>query len=228
LSPAPSGEPALQLRQQSPDGPRPHGGEPWPDAARHDRRQPEAADRCQEGAAVAEILDRHLGCPSAEPADVADAFHDVDVPALKRDPYIEAAALRADREKVRSAGRWFVRNCGDRCSASVGLALLATDWVIEDGDVEFLWTIGLLSSRFTALAVECLNCPDAVLWRCWSTSWRADRPHGADALPPSGQVIAKCSTVPNGGPSRSSLASLPEVGRLTSSAVGLCRRAGAV
>lgn len=40
---------------------------------------------------------------------------------------IAAAALRADRQRVQHTGRWLVRHSTDRCSATVGLALLAAD-----------------------------------------------------------------------------------------------------
>jgi len=40
--------------------------------------------------------------------------------------HIAAAALRADLRRVQQAGRWLVRHGPDRCSALIGLALLAT------------------------------------------------------------------------------------------------------
>ena len=85
---------------------------------------------------------------------LAWAFHDVYVP-IQRNEHIAAAALRADRSRVQLAGRWLVRHSPDRCSAVVGLALLAADWAEED--VGLIKIIGLLSDRFCPLAAAALK-----------------------------------------------------------------------
>jgi hypothetical protein len=185
-------EHALRLHRRSPDGPLVRGGEPYPDASRHDRRSPQAAGQRSEGAAVAEFLDRHFGRADASPSELADAFHGVYVP-LSRNRHIEAAALRADRERVRVTGRWLVRHSDDRCSTLVGLALLATDGVVEDDDIAMLRTIGLLSGRFARLAVECLVArarADAVLWLAQRvTTW--GRVYAIEALCRGGAGLAR-------------------------------------
>jgi hypothetical protein len=147
---------------------------PFPDAAADDRESPQAPGQRREGVAVAEILDRHFARPDAEPSELVYAFHDVYVPAVSRNPHVDAAALRADRERVRAAGRWLVRHSGDRCSVSVGLALLATDPVVESDDIVLLRTIGLRSDFFAALAIECL----AVRARRDVVRWLAERTTG--------------------------------------------------
>jgi hypothetical protein len=107
----------------------------------------------------------HFGKADAPPSELADAFHDVDVP-IHHNEHIAAAALRADRQRVQQTGRWLVRHSTDRCSATVGLALLATDWAEED--VPLIQTIGLLSDRFGPLAAEALRRrrggEEALLW----------------------------------------------------------------
>jgi hypothetical protein len=96
---------------------------------------------------------------------LAWAFHDVHVP-IQRNEHIAAAALRADRSRVQLAGRWLVRHSPDRCSAVVGLALLAADWAEED--VGLIKIIGLLSDRFCPLAAAALKRrrggTEALLW----------------------------------------------------------------
>lgn len=93
---------------------------------------------------------------------------------IHRSEHIAAAALRVDRQRVQQTGRWLVRHSTDRCAATVGLALLATDWA-ED-DIPLIRTIGLLSERFGALAAEALQrrCGggEALLW----LAKRAGRP----------------------------------------------------
>ena len=87
-------------------------------------------------------------------SDLVDAFRDVYVP-IHRNDHIVAAALRADRHRVRQTGRWLVRHSTDRNAATVGLALLAADWA-ED-DIPLIQTIGLLSNHFGPLAAEALQ-----------------------------------------------------------------------
>jgi hypothetical protein len=146
----------LHQHQQDPDSPLPRDGEPYPDDDRHRRRQrPQPhRDRRLDGADVAAILDSHFGKADAPPSELADGFHDVDVP-IHHNEHIAAAALRADRRRVRQTGRWLVRHSTDRCSATVGLALIATDWAEED--IPLIQTIGLLSNRFGPLASEALR-----------------------------------------------------------------------
>ncbi|MEU4404769.1 hypothetical protein AB0F88_09605 [Streptosporangium sp. NPDC023963] len=69
-------------------------------------------------------------CRSAA-GELAGAFHGLYIP-IHHNEHIAAAALRADKRRVQRAGRWLVRHSGDRCSATVGLALLATGWAEED------------------------------------------------------------------------------------------------
>ncbi len=158
---------ALRLHQQDPDGVLPRDGEPYPDDELHRRRQrPQAPkDRRLDGADVAAILDVHFGKAGASHEELADAFHGVDIP-IHRNEHIAAAALRADRRLVQRTGRWLVRHSTDRCSATVGLALLATDSAEED--IPAIQTIGLLSKRFGPLAAEALRRrsggAEALLW----------------------------------------------------------------
>ena len=145
---------ALRLHQQDPDSPLSRDGRPFPDEARHRRRSPREKDSRRSGIEAAAILDRHFDKPDAPASDLAEAFHDVEVP-IHRNEHITAAALRADRQRVRQTGRWLVRHSTDRCSAIIGLALLATDWVEED--IPLIQTIGLLSNTFGPLAAEALR-----------------------------------------------------------------------
>ncbi|MET7394863.1 hypothetical protein ABZS66_15375 [Dactylosporangium sp. NPDC005572] len=114
---------------------------------------------------MAAILDVHFGRADAPPSELADAFHDVDVP-IHHNEHIAAAALRADRQRVQRTGRWLVRHSTDQCSATVGLALLAAGWAEED--IPLIQTIGLLSNRFGPLAAEALRRrragEQALLW----------------------------------------------------------------
>lgn len=160
-------EHALRLHRQNPDGILPDDGEPYPDDEgyrRRSRSRPKS-DRRRDGADVAALLDRHFSEPDAPPGRLADAFRDSDVP-IHRNGHIAAAALRADRQRVRQTGRWLVRHSTDRNAATVGLALLAAGWA-ED-DIPLIQTIGLLSHRFGPLAVEALERRsgggDALLW----------------------------------------------------------------
>jgi hypothetical protein len=160
-------EHALRLHQQDPGSAIPRDGEPYPDDEAHRRppRPRESNDRRLRGADVAAVLDAHFAKTNAPPSELADAFHDLDVP-IHHNEHIVAAALRADRQRVRHAGRWLVRHSTDRCSATVGLALLATDRVEED--IPLIQTIGLLSDRFGPLAADALRRrrrgEQALLW----------------------------------------------------------------
>lgn len=146
---------ALRLHRENPDSPLPHDGEPYPDDERHrGRRSRTREDVRVRGADVAAVLDRHFANADAPASELAHAFHDVDVPIHAND-HIAAAALRANRRRVQHTGRWLVRHSTDRCSALVGLALLATDWAEED--IPLIQTIGLLSNTFGALAAKALR-----------------------------------------------------------------------
>ncbi|MEU2665517.1 hypothetical protein ACLQ20_24770 [Micromonospora sp. DT46] len=161
-------EHALRLHQQDPDSPLPRDGEPYPDDElhRYQRQRPQTRkDQRLRGVDVAAILDMHFGKADAPPSELADAFCLADVP-IHHNEHIAAAALRADRQRVRQTGRWLVRHSPDRCSAAVGLALLATDWAEED--IPLIQTIGLLSHWFGPLAAEGLRRrrggEQALLW----------------------------------------------------------------
>jgi len=114
---------------------------------------------------AAAVLDAYFARPDAEPDELAWAFHGAYVP-IHRNEHIAAAALRADLPKVQQAGRWLVRHSPDRCSALVGLALLATDWAEED--IGLIKMIGLLSDKFGPLAADALKRRrggvEALLW----------------------------------------------------------------
>jgi hypothetical protein len=60
--------------------------------------------------------------------------------------------MRADAQRVQHTGRWLVRHSTDRCSALVGLALLATGRAPEE--MPLIQTVGLLSDNFGALAAH--------------------------------------------------------------------------
>ncbi|MFF5076805.1 hypothetical protein ACFY36_07120 [Actinoplanes sp. NPDC000266] len=158
---------AMRLHRLHPDEPLPRDGYPFPDDDLHSgRRLPASDDHRRAGAAVAVILDAHFARPHAPPSALNGAFHDVYVP-IHRNEHIVAAALRADADRVRQAGRWLVRHGTDRCSATVGLALLATGWDAED--IPLIQTIGLLSNHFGPLAVDALarrprNGSQTLLW----------------------------------------------------------------
>ncbi|MFI6825325.1 hypothetical protein ACIBJE_30910 [Micromonospora sp. NPDC050187] len=160
-------EHALRLHQRCPDLPLPRDGEPYPDDESHRRRQRRQTRRDQRltGSDVAAILDAYFGRVESAPRELVDAFHDVDVP-IHHNEHIAAAALRADRQRVRQTGRWLVRHSTDRCATTVGLALLATDW--QEDDIPLIQTIGLLSNRFGPLAAEALRRRrggvDGLLW----------------------------------------------------------------
>ncbi|WP_327108151.1 hypothetical protein [Nonomuraea glycinis] len=147
---------AMHLHQQDPDSPLPRDGEPYPDDELHRQqaRPHPPEDQRLQGADVARILDAHFAKPEAPPSALADAFHDVYVP-IHHNEHIAAAALRADRHRVQQTGQWLVRQSTDRCSATVGLALLAADWAEED--IPLIRTIGLLSNHFGPLAAHALR-----------------------------------------------------------------------
>ena len=149
-------EHALRLHQQHPDGALPRDGEPYPDEGRHRSRQSTGRVRDQRlhGADVAVILDRHFSQPDAQPSELFDAFRDVYVP-IHRNDHIVAAALRADRQRVRQTGRWLVRHGTDRNAVTVGLMLLAADSAEED--IPLIQTMGLLSDHFGPLVAEALQ-----------------------------------------------------------------------
>jgi hypothetical protein len=158
---------ALRLHQLAPDEPLPRDGEPYPDDGSHRCRQgPDAPeDRRSAGKDVAVILDAYFARASALPSELADAFHDVHIP-IHHNEHIAAAAERADRERVREAGRWLVRYGTDRCSVTVGLALVAAVGTADD--IPLIQTIGLLSNRFGPLAAHAFESRpggvEALLW----------------------------------------------------------------
>ncbi|MEU9021389.1 hypothetical protein [Actinomadura sp. NPDC048394] len=147
---------ALRLHRLGPDAPLSRDGMPYPDEDRHRRGRPRnpANDQRGRGKAAAAILDAHFARPSARPADLVWAFHEVDVP-IHRNEHISAAALRTDPVLVRRTGRWLIRHSPDRCSVLIGLALLATEPAEED--IPLVRTIGLLSDTFGALAADALE-----------------------------------------------------------------------
>ncbi|GIG39321.1 hypothetical protein [Cellulomonas phragmiteti] len=158
-------EHALRLHAQDPDRPLPRGGRPLPDGERHGPRLRTSADPRTRGVHVAAVLDAHFGRPRAHASELVDAFHGLDVP-LHPDHHVTAAALRADRARVRQTGRWLVRNSTNRDAAAVGLALLEPDG--HEEDVPLIRTIGLLSDHFGPLAAHALRRRpgggEALLW----------------------------------------------------------------
>ncbi|MFI1996754.1 hypothetical protein [Actinoplanes sp. NPDC020271] len=160
-------EHALRLHQQHPNGALPRDVKPYPDEDSHRSRASyrRAKDRRLYGADVAVILDKHFSQPDAPASELVDALREVYVP-IQRNDHIVAAALRADRQRMRQTGRWLVRHSSDRNAATVGLALLAADWAEED--VPLIQTIGLLSDHFGPLAAEALRRrrggAEALIW----------------------------------------------------------------
>ncbi|MDK1476891.1 hypothetical protein QNO07_26410 [Streptomyces sp. 549] len=124
------------------------------------------------GVEAALVLDAHFRRASAPPGELADAFHGLHVP-IHHNRHIAAAAERADRDEVRRAGRWLVRNGVDRCSVTVGLALVAA--VATTDDIPLIQTIGLLSRRFGPLAAHAL---ERLPGRTEALLWLADRVTG--------------------------------------------------
>ncbi|WP_236242708.1 hypothetical protein [Streptomyces sp. CC228A] len=165
--PTPLFDHALQLHRLSPDRALPRDGEPYPDDLSHRRRRgpkvPE--DRRSAGREAALILDAHFARATAQPHELADAFHTVHVP-IHPNEHLKAAAERADEDRARATGRWLVRYATDRCSATVGLALVAA--VGTPDDFPLIRTIGLLSHRFGPLAAHALESrpggTEALLW----------------------------------------------------------------
>jgi hypothetical protein len=155
---------ALRLHRLDPDTPLPHDGEPYPDDEQHQHWQP-SGDRRRHGMEAAAILDAYFASPGAQPGELAWTFHGAYVP-IHHNEHIAAAALRADRRRVQQAGRWLVRHSPDRCSAVIGLALLAAGWAEED--IGLIKIIGLLSDRFGPLAAGALKRREggveALLW----------------------------------------------------------------
>lgn len=150
-------EHALRLHQQDSDSPLPRDGEPYPDGDLHRFRRQRTQtrkDQRRHGVDVAAILDKHFGKADAAPSELVDAFCKANVP-IHPNVHIAAAARRAHRQRIRQTGRWLVRHSPDRCSATVGLALLATDSAEED--IPLIQTIGLLSRWFGPLAAEALR-----------------------------------------------------------------------
>ncbi|MDW5323744.1 hypothetical protein [Plantactinospora sp. KLBMP9567] len=160
---------ARRLHRQHPDSPLPEDGRPYPDEDL-ERQRPEPDppdDRRHQGMAAAAVLDAHFVMDGAPPSELAGAFREVDVP-IHRNDHIAAAALRAERERVRRTGRWLVRHATDRRGALVGLALLATDRTPDD--IPLIRTIALLSDTFGPLAADALRRrtrdggDEALLW----------------------------------------------------------------
>ncbi|MBK3563501.1 hypothetical protein [Streptomyces sp. MBT62] len=160
-------EHALRLHRLAPDKPLPRDGEPYPDDGTHRGRQgPEwPEDQYAVGKDAALVLDAHFARSSARPAELADAFHHVHIP-IHQNEHIAAAAERADRKRVRRTGRWLVRHGTDRCSVTVGLALLAAVGTADD--FPLIQTIGLLSNHFGPLAAHAFETRqggvEALLW----------------------------------------------------------------
>ncbi|MEV0986247.1 hypothetical protein [Streptomyces sp. NPDC049949] len=151
-------EHALRLHRLAAAEPLPRDGEPYPDDASHrDRPEPKAPrDRRSAGRDAALVLDAHFARTTSLPGELVDAFHDVHVP-IYPDEHIAAAAARAHGDCVRETGRWLVRHGTDRCSVTVGLALVAAAGETED--IPLIRTIGSLSNRFGPLAVHALERP---------------------------------------------------------------------
>ncbi|EDY42167.1 hypothetical protein [Streptomyces sp. SPB074] len=157
---------ALRLHRQAPNERLPRDGYPFPDDASHARRGPEAPeDRYSAGTEIALILDAHFARAAAQPSELADAFHDLYVP-IHQNEHIAAAASRVDSARARQTGRWLVRHGTDRCSVTVGLALLAV--VATADDTPLVQTIGLLSDHFGPLAAHALERQaggvEALIW----------------------------------------------------------------
>lgn len=181
---------ALRLHRLNPDAALPGDGEPYPDDQQHQRWRP-SDDRRRHGMQAAAILDAYFARAGAQPSELAWSFHDVYVP-IHHNEHIAAAALRADLHRAQQAGRWLIRHGPDRCSALIGLALLAASWAEED--IALIKIIGLLSDRFAPLAASALmrrrGGAEALLWL-------ADRVAGwgrvyiVEALCPAGGITAR-------------------------------------
>ena len=160
-------EHAARLHAEHPDGPLPSDGEPYPDADSHRGDRPRAPrDYRTAGIDAAAVLDEYFSRDGGQPVELEFAFHDVFVP-VHHNEHITAAAWRAGAERVQETGRWLVRHSRDRCSVTIGLALLAAG--IEEDDIPVIQTIGLLSDKFSPLAAHALgrrhrNGTEALLW----------------------------------------------------------------
>jgi hypothetical protein len=160
-------EHARRLHAGRPDAPLPKDGYPFPDDPLHRRRpRPGGSEPYHRaGAEAAAILDRYFARPDAEPAGLEFAFHDVSVP-IHWNEHVVAAAWRTDSGRVRETGRWLVTHSRDRCSATIGLALLTAGGLDPD-DISLIRTIGLLSDHFGPLAARALQRhrgTEALLW----------------------------------------------------------------
>ncbi len=160
-------EHAARLHAEHPTGPLPKSGEPYPDAHAHRGDRPRSPkDYRAVGIEAAAVLDAHFTRPGTQPRELEDAFHEIFVP-IHRNEHIIAAAWRADAQRVRETGRWLVQHSRDRCSAIIGLALLADG--LDEEDIPFIQTIGLLSDQFSPLAAHALGRrrrggADALMW----------------------------------------------------------------
>ncbi|MFS8099212.1 hypothetical protein LFM09_18965 [Lentzea alba] len=158
-------EHALALHRQFPHGPLPYDGSPYPDKARWRARGFRQQDPRTAGADAATVLDAYFASDDTTPERLARQLADLQVP-IHRNSHISAAALRADRTRVRRTGRWLVRHSHDRDAAIVGLGLLATDH--DNRDIPLIQTIGLLSDHFAALASDALQSrrhdSQALIW----------------------------------------------------------------
>ncbi|MFD8454561.1 hypothetical protein [Streptomyces coelicoflavus] len=114
---------------------------------------------------MALLLDTHFARGSASPGELAAVCHDVHIP-IHPDEHITAAAERADGRRARETGRWLVRHGTDRCSVTLGLALIAAVGTADD--IRRVQTIGLLSDWFGPLAAHALarlpEGAEAVAW----------------------------------------------------------------
>ncbi|SCG56205.1 hypothetical protein [Micromonospora coxensis] len=147
---------AMRLHRAHPDGPLPNEGRPCPDGDERPRRASRSKkwDARRQGMDVAAALDAYFADPGATPADLADAVRGLSAP-IGHNPHIAAAALRAERERVRRTGRWLVRRGTRHEAVVVGLALLAEDH--DDRDIPLIQTIGLLSHATGPLAAHALR-----------------------------------------------------------------------
>ncbi|MFD7654052.1 hypothetical protein ACFV4N_08755 [Actinosynnema sp. NPDC059797] len=155
------------LHERHPDGPLPDYGEPFPNDPPPSRARRDArTDLRRDGADVAAVLDGHFA-GDGHPSELAGALSGLAVP-IHRNDHVAAAALRADRERVRRTGRWLVRHGAGQAEVLVGLALLGTDWRDDEDEIALIRMIGLLSRTFGPLAAAALerrrHGEDALLW----------------------------------------------------------------
>lgn len=156
---------AMRLHRLAPGRPLPRNGEPYPDHERHRGRPGPEVPRRRVGLDAAVVVDAHFARGSARPEELAEALLNVPVP-IDHNPYVAAAAQRADPERVRRTGRWLVRRGTDRRTVTVGLIMLAVAGTAAD--IPLVRTIGLLSRWFAPLAISALDrLPggvEALLW----------------------------------------------------------------